>query len=64
MTKRGNHNIQHDYEQTYAKPKEYVPRGKHIKYLRKRRAYLIFCVNGKVSSERNPFFSELNGKLV
>jgi hypothetical protein len=28
------------------------------------RAYQIFCVNGKISLERNPFFSELNGELV
>jgi hypothetical protein len=28
------------------------------------RACKIFCVIGKVSSERNPFFSELNGELV
>ncbi|MDR2941702.1 MAG: hypothetical protein LBV17_03825 [Treponema sp.] len=27
-------------------------------------AYQIFCVNGKISLERNPFFSELNGELV
>ena len=29
-----------------------------------RRAYLIFCVNAQVSSERNPFLSKLNGELV
>ena len=28
------------------------------------RAYLIFCVNAQVSSERNPFLSKLNGELV
>ena len=28
------------------------------------RACQIFCVNGKISLERNPFFSKLNGKLV
>jgi len=27
-------------------------------------AYQIFCVNDKISLERNPFFSELNGELV
>jgi hypothetical protein len=29
-----------------------------------KRACQIFCVIGKVSSERNPFFSKLNGELV
>ena len=28
------------------------------------RAYPIFCVNDRISLERNPFFSKLNGKLV
>ena len=28
------------------------------------RAYLIFCVNARVSLERDPFLSKLNGELV
>jgi hypothetical protein len=28
------------------------------------RTYLILCVNDKITLERNPFFSKLNGKLV
>ena len=31
---------------------------------KKVRAYLIFCVNALVSSERDPFLSKLNGELV
>jgi len=30
----------------------------------RKRAYLIFCVNALVPSERHPFLSKLNGKLV
>jgi len=28
------------------------------------RACLIFCVNEKISFERNPFISKLNGELI
>jgi len=28
------------------------------------RAYQKFCVNDKISLERNPFFSKLNGELI
>ena len=34
------------------------------KYCYGKRAYLIFCVNALVPSERHPFLSKLNGELV
>jgi len=45
-----------------------VDAGKCVSLRRKMRmglrAYLNFCVNAQVSSERNPFLSKLNGELV
>jgi len=44
---------------------EFVNRSKRLSGSRlKAGAYLIFCVNALVPSERHPFLSKLNGKLV